>query len=355
MTGDQTPYPFLALVLFEDSECTLLRNQALTDVVPPAVFQRLGRPAGIRCDAVEADQQLLRDILPMPDELRLLTHVRQVNVDDRELSAGDSDGYFAVVMGNRIPRPGGSYVACLVSVEERTDLLPTTDLVGRRRLADLGERGDRAHLRAERASRRIARHPGHAAAQADRAAHPRRPAVPAAAAPADGRRAAAQPRSRAGAGGAGGQPAGRGHGASRSAGASRAARHRGRRAAPARPAGAAAQLDVHVRGRRHLPPADAGPRRRDDRATPTRPPGSRSPTPGTSWSTSPTGSALRAVLVPRAAGLAAADPRPARAVPQRRPGAPGGGRDRGREHLLRRARSRSDACSPRPMPGSRRS
>jgi hypothetical protein len=129
VAGDETPYPFLALVLLEDSECTLLHNQALTDVVPPAVFQRLGSPAGIRCDAVEADQQLLRDILPMPDELRLLTHVRQVNVDDRELSAGDSDGYFAVVMGNRIPRPGGSYVACLVSVEERTDLLPATDLV----------------------------------------------------------------------------------------------------------------------------------------------------------------------------------------------------------------------------------
>ena len=129
VTGDQTPYPFLALVLLEESECTLLRNQTLTDVVPPAVFQRLGRPQGIRCDAVEADEQLLRDILPMPDELRLLTHVRQVNVDDRELAAGDSDGYFAVVMGNRIPRSGGSYVACLVSVEERTDLLPTTDVV----------------------------------------------------------------------------------------------------------------------------------------------------------------------------------------------------------------------------------
>ena len=129
VTGDETPYPFVALVLFESAECTLLRNQALADVVPPDVFQRLGRPGGIRCDAVEADHQLLRDILPMPDELRLLTHVRQVNVDDRELSAGDSDGYFAVVMGNRIPRAGGSYVACLVSVEERTDLLPTTDLV----------------------------------------------------------------------------------------------------------------------------------------------------------------------------------------------------------------------------------
>ncbi len=129
VAGDETPYPFLALVLLEQSECEILHDQALTDVVPPAVFQRLGHPDGIRCDAVEADAQLLREILPMPAELQLLTHVRQVNVDDRELAAGDSDGYFAVVMGNRVPRPGGSYVACLVSVEERTDLLPTTDLV----------------------------------------------------------------------------------------------------------------------------------------------------------------------------------------------------------------------------------
>ena len=45
------------------------------------------------------------------------------------LSAGDSDGFFAVVMSNRIPTPGAKHRACLVSVEERTDLLPTTDLV----------------------------------------------------------------------------------------------------------------------------------------------------------------------------------------------------------------------------------
>lgn len=124
---DQTPYPFLALALFEQSECQIVHNVPLTEVVPHDVFVRLGQPAGIRCDAVEADAQLLRDILPMPQELQLLTHVRQVNVDDRDLSAGDSDGFFAVVMGNRIPRDGASYVCCLVSVEERTDLLPTTD------------------------------------------------------------------------------------------------------------------------------------------------------------------------------------------------------------------------------------
>jgi len=124
---DETPYPFLALVLLETAECTLKRNMPLTDIVPAAVFDRLGRPDGVRCDAVEADADLLHAILPMPDELRLLTHVRQVNVDDRELAAGDSDGYFAVVVGNRIPAAGKAYTACLVSVEERTDLLPTVD------------------------------------------------------------------------------------------------------------------------------------------------------------------------------------------------------------------------------------
>ncbi len=124
----QTPYPFLALLLFEQSEYEIKRNMALSDIVPANVFQALGRPA-IRCDAVEADEQLLRDILPMPEELQLLTHVRQVNVDDRDLSAGDSDGFFAVVMSNRVPRAPDTYCACLVSVEERTDLLPTTDSV----------------------------------------------------------------------------------------------------------------------------------------------------------------------------------------------------------------------------------
>jgi len=126
---DGTPFPWLALVVFEEGEYEIKRNQLLEDVVPQDVFNRLGQPQNVHCDAIEADEQLLRDILPMPSELQLLTHVRQVNVDDRELSAGDSDGFFAVVMSNRIPTPGAKHRACLVSVEERTDLLPTVDMV----------------------------------------------------------------------------------------------------------------------------------------------------------------------------------------------------------------------------------
>ena len=44
-------------------------------------------------------------------------------------------------MSNRIPEPGVKHRACLVSVEERTDLLPTTDWTLPTLLQDLDSRG----------------------------------------------------------------------------------------------------------------------------------------------------------------------------------------------------------------------
>jgi len=116
--------PWMALLLFEEDECKILDQQPLQDVVPPDVFARLGRPAGVLCDAVEVDRALLQEVMPSIEEVALLTHVRQVNVDDRELAAGDSDGWFAIVVANRLPAVGKSHVVCLVSIEERTDLVP---------------------------------------------------------------------------------------------------------------------------------------------------------------------------------------------------------------------------------------
>jgi hypothetical protein len=115
--------PWVALLLFEEGEYTMLQNQRLEDVVPPKTFADLGSPANILCDAIEADAQVIRDILPSREELQLLCHVRQVNVEDRELSAGSSDGFFSVVMSNRLPAPGTKCRACLVSLEQRTDLV----------------------------------------------------------------------------------------------------------------------------------------------------------------------------------------------------------------------------------------
>jgi hypothetical protein len=53
----------------------------------------------------------------------LLAHARWVNVDDRELNTAGGDGFFSVVVANRLPQKAGQYRAFLVSLEERTDLV----------------------------------------------------------------------------------------------------------------------------------------------------------------------------------------------------------------------------------------
>ena len=119
--------PWLALLVFEENDdYNILKNVPLQQVLPAAVYQTLAPPAGVQCDAVDVNQFLLDSIMPSVEELNLLTHVRQVNVDDRELSAGDSGGWFAVVMSNRLPNPGVKCQACLVSLEGRSDLVPQT-------------------------------------------------------------------------------------------------------------------------------------------------------------------------------------------------------------------------------------
>lgn len=117
------PAPWLALLLFAEGEYTLHQNVSLQQAIPADVYQRLEPPAGITCDTVEATVSLVEALVPSLDELKLMAHVRQVNVDDRELNAGSTDGWFSVVMSNRLPAPGEKYRACLVSLEERADLV----------------------------------------------------------------------------------------------------------------------------------------------------------------------------------------------------------------------------------------
>ncbi len=117
------PAPWLALLLFQEGEYTLHQNVALRNVVPADAYARLEVPDGITCDSIEVELGLLESVLPSLDELTLLAHVRQVNVDDKELNAASGDGLYAVLMSNRIPAPNAKFRACLVSLEERTDLV----------------------------------------------------------------------------------------------------------------------------------------------------------------------------------------------------------------------------------------
>ncbi|MEZ4470814.1 MAG: hypothetical protein R3F60_08450 [bacterium] len=117
--------PWLALLIFSEAELpdeAVKRQVPLATVLPAIVQQTLGLSAtdkAQKVDAIDVDASLLASILPDLDELQMLTHTREVNVDDRELSAGDSDGWFTVVIGNRLPS-AGKWRACLVSVEGAT-------------------------------------------------------------------------------------------------------------------------------------------------------------------------------------------------------------------------------------------
>lgn len=117
------PVPWLALLLFQEGEYTLRQNVPLQSVVPADVYTRLDVPGGIQCDSIEVEAGLLASVLPSLDELTLLAHVRQVNVNDKELNAASGDGLYAVLMSNRIPAPNAKFRACLVSLEERTDVV----------------------------------------------------------------------------------------------------------------------------------------------------------------------------------------------------------------------------------------
>ncbi|WP_291011284.1 hypothetical protein [Hydrogenophaga sp.] len=130
--GDTTPW--LAVLLLEKGEATTLSPCTVRDVLAGATGKTSPRlklpdvPAAAQsqpCMGLELPLGLFQEIAPLRSEIPLLTHVRQVNTDDKELLGQDEDGWFSVVVGNRLPEPGKQYEACLVSLEGTQDFLPT--------------------------------------------------------------------------------------------------------------------------------------------------------------------------------------------------------------------------------------
>lgn len=119
--------PWVALLLLRADEAELAANTALADVVGAARAARFPDPRQPVTAVTLAPGLSLEQLLPRPDEMALLTHVREVNVADTALAGQDDDGWLAVVVGNRVAvggeEPGLPYLACLVSLEERDDLL----------------------------------------------------------------------------------------------------------------------------------------------------------------------------------------------------------------------------------------
>jgi hypothetical protein len=131
--------PWVALLLFEENECTIKQTVALSDALPKEVVTQLAAAPGTQVDTVSASNTLVQSIMPSLEELSLLVHDRQVNIDDKELNAAGDNGWFSVAMSNRVPEEGKKYVACLVSLEERWDVVPQQPPTEPQRLPVIGQ------------------------------------------------------------------------------------------------------------------------------------------------------------------------------------------------------------------------
>jgi hypothetical protein len=143
------PEPWIALLLFNEAE---FKEAGLPDPPPFASrsFQEVVQPpTGIRgpkialdpwetdqkpaagggkernnrCTALDIPLALFRKAAPRLDELRRLAHARLVDTRDKEDVYGVGDGWFAVVLANRLPADKQRNIAVLVSLEGFIDLI----------------------------------------------------------------------------------------------------------------------------------------------------------------------------------------------------------------------------------------
>ena len=128
--------PWLALVILAEGEANFRSGVHISDALPANVLAAQGIAEDGTCDVLEVSRTVIRKVFPAKEELSLLTHVREVNLSDTEFATGDDDGWIAVVIANRLPRPDTSYGAYLISLEGRRSELPEAPGVQ-------GELGDR--------------------------------------------------------------------------------------------------------------------------------------------------------------------------------------------------------------------
>jgi hypothetical protein len=127
-----SPIPWLALVVVAEGEATLSTATPVAQCVTPGTtLLDLATDKDVEQGLYLAvTETVVNKIFPCKDDLDLLVHVREVDINDTELANGDDDGWLAVVLANRLPvfDAGANkpvrYMACLVNIEGQLDALP---------------------------------------------------------------------------------------------------------------------------------------------------------------------------------------------------------------------------------------
>ncbi|WP_187429774.1 hypothetical protein [Roseobacter fucihabitans] len=121
--------PWMALVVIAEGEGEIQHDQPAADCItaPRTLPGNFDTP---RASCLSVPQSTVDKVFPTVQDLSLLSHVREVNVDDTENAMGDDDGFLAVVIANRMPQydhdtcKPKAYTACLINLEGQLDVLP---------------------------------------------------------------------------------------------------------------------------------------------------------------------------------------------------------------------------------------
>ncbi len=123
--------PWLALVVVAEGEAELSTATPVAQCVTQGTA--LLNPADQDVQQglyLAVTETVVKKIFPTVEDLPLLAHVREVDINDTELANGDDDGWLAVVLANRLPvfdkahNKPVRYMACLVNVEGQLAALP---------------------------------------------------------------------------------------------------------------------------------------------------------------------------------------------------------------------------------------
>lgn len=124
-----TKVPWLALVVIAEGEGSLSAEVPVAECVTPgrSLGGAVDVPTGVYLSVPSAT---VSKVFPCQQDLELLVHCREVDIDDTEQAMGDDDGFLAVVMANRLPQfdrvncTPVRYMACLINLEQQLDVLP---------------------------------------------------------------------------------------------------------------------------------------------------------------------------------------------------------------------------------------
>jgi hypothetical protein len=143
------PVPWLALLLlgrddFEDREIPAVTARTVAALLDPGGAiqgpKRLALEGGQKgedlCNTVDLPAAVFAEVAPALEDLPFLAHVREVKTGGKETLSLLQDGWFTVVLGNRLPATakgdkGETNLVCLVSLEGFGGLLPEVDGAGK--------------------------------------------------------------------------------------------------------------------------------------------------------------------------------------------------------------------------------